>query len=566
MTEAFSDKKEDHLKRLVELGIALSSEHDIDRLLEMLLLEAKAITNADGGTLYLVGEDDELHFSFVHNDRLKISMGGTTGKEIPFSPLKMYNSETGEPNHNSVATHAALTGEVVNIPDAYDVKAFDFSGAKKFDKKMSYRSKSFLTVPLKNHQKEVIGVLQLINSRDTAADIIPFSMDSQKYAEALASQSAIAIDNQRLLLAQRHVMESFIEVIAKAIDSKSPYTGAHCQRVPVIAKMLALSACVSDEGIFANFDPDEDEWYTLHLASWLHDCGKVTTPEYVVDKATKLETINNRIHEIRTRFEVLYRDAEVEYYKKRLAGGDKEALTKKFQKRIKELRADYVFISECNIGGFLSDDKMERIEQIGKQTWTRHFDRTLGLSWGEKDNIKDNPPPPPPVEEQLLEDRPEHIFSGYNRGEIYNLSVKTGTLTAEERDKVNNHIVQTIEMLGCLPFPKAIKQVPEYAGAHHERVDGKGYPNGLKREEMSIPARIMAIADIFEALTSTDRPYKSPKTLSETIKIMALMKKDGHIDPDLFDLFLKTGVHEQYAEQYMKDFQIDEVSIEQYLD
>ena len=580
----------DHgFQRLIEIGIALSAERNHDRLMESILLEAKAIANADGGTLYLLKDEKKLQFTIMRTDSLKIALGGTTDKAIEFPPLELYN-ERGKPNMANIANYAALTGESVNVKDAYRSQKFDFSGTRKFDKGTGYRSTSFLTVPLKNHEGDVIGVLQLLNAQHPkTSKVVPFSKHIQPLIEALASQAAVALDNQLLLEAQRTLLDSFIELIASAIDAKSPYTGGHCQRVPELTKMLANAACESKDGTFAKFDLNEEEWYELHIAGWLHDCGKVTTPEYVVDKAVKLETIFNRIHEVRTRFEVAKRDVEIEYLKKRLAGdGDAEQLEKEKDERLKQLDDDFAFIAVSNVGGeFMDPEKKDRVKQIAEIKWTRTLDDRIGLSYEEAKRFERTPPKPLPVEENLLADKEEHVIERlsfdlfsedntygfkmevpaqqYNMGEVYNLCIDRGTLTTEERFKINDHMVQTIIMLDQLPFPKNLRRVPEYAGGHHETMIGTGYPRRLTKADMSIPARIMAIADIFEALTASDRPYKAPKTLTESIKIMSFMKKDQHIDPELFDLFLTTGIYKSYAERFLKPEQIDEVDIAQYL-
>lgn len=555
------------LRRLIELGIALSSERDHNRLLELILLETKRIANADGGTLYLMSDDEQaLSFAILRNDTLDVAMGGTTGVAIPFPPLALYDAE-GTPNYTNVATAVALNKMTVNIPNAYETETFDFSGTIKFDQSTGYKSMSFLTVPLLNKQDSVIGVLQLINARAEDGTVIPFSPDIQPIIEALTSQAAVALDNEMLFQGQRKLLDSFIELIAGAIDQKSAYTGGHCQRVPALTEMLAKAACASDDPPFADFDLDHDGWYELHLAGWLHDCGKVTTPEYVVDKATKLETIYNRIHEIRMRFEVLRRDAEIECLKAKLAGeGDPATLDAAFESRCRQLEEEFAFLASCNVGGeFLEEEAIARIREIGSQGWTRYFDRSLGLSWEESARLDSSVDYAGPAEECLLDDRPDHKTAEYDLGEIYNLSISRGTLTAEERKKINDHIVVTIDMLNQLPFPKQMRRVPEYAGGHHEKMDGTGYPNGLKREEMSLPARMMAIADIFEALTSADRPYKKAKKLSECVRIMGFMRNDNHIDPDLFDLFLKSGVWREYADTFLAPEQIDEIDIEDYL-
>lgn len=560
----------EELDRLFDIGIALSSEQDMDVLMERILTTAQEFCNAEGGTLYLMDpEHNQLIFSVLRNDKLGIRMGGTSEKKTtPFPPLYLYDPETNEPNHSNISTYAALTEQIVNVKDAYDDSTpFDFSGTHKFDESSGYRSKSFLTVPLKTRTGQVVAVLQLINARASSGETIPFSKSVQRLVEALASHAAVAIDNQLLLTSQRNLLESFLEVIARAIDDKSLYTGAHCQRVPVIARMMAFAAEMDQDGPFKDFELSDNEWYAFHLASWMHDCGKMKIPEYILDKATKLETVNNRIHEIRTRFEILYRDAHIEYLKKRLASAaPKEQLLGEFNARIKKLEDDFSFLAASNLGYTpLSDDDIQRIYEIGKQTYYRHFDKTLGLSWDEMDRIKDNMPPKVNPKEPLLEDRPDHVFGGCNRGEVHNLIIPRGTLTAEESKKINSHIDATIEMLKEIPFPSYVKNVVEYAAGHHEHMDGTGFPNHLKRNQMSIPARILGLADVFEALSASDRPYKKVKTLSEIVAIMSDMAKGGHLDPDLFNLFLTSGVYREYAEQYMQPEQLDDVNVDAYL-
>jgi HD-GYP domain-containing protein (c-di-GMP phosphodiesterase class II) len=577
-------------QRLIEVGIALSAERDTNRLMERILLEAKDICSADGGTLYLRTEHDTLKFEIMRTDSLDIALGGTTGKDITFPPLRMYDPETGEENRKNVATYAAISGESINIPDAYEADDFDFTGTKKFDEGMGYRSKSFLTVPLKNSQGEIIGVLQLLNAKDSESDeVIAFSTEIQPLIEALASQAAVALDNQQLLEGQKKLLDSFIELIASAIDAKSPYTGGHCQRVPELTKMLAKAATEQTEGLYKDFDLTEDQWYELHISAWLHDCGKVTTPEYVVDKSTKLETIYDRIHEIRMRFEVVKRDATIEYMKAIIDGGDPDALRGELEERLAKLDDDYNFIAESNLGGeFMAPERVDRVKEIADIEWARTLDDRLGVSFEELKRKERAPAPSLPVMEKLLADREDHIVyretpapagaadnpygfqldvpvNKFNMGEVYNMCIGRGTLTEEERFIINDHIVQTIIMLEQLPFPKHLKKVPEFAGGHHEKMDGTGYPKKLNQDDMSLPARIMAIADIFEALTAADRPYKPPKKLSDSIKIMSFMKKDAHIDGDLFELFLTSGIYKDYAERFLDPSQIDEVDISQYL-
>jgi HD-GYP domain-containing protein (c-di-GMP phosphodiesterase class II) len=575
-------------KRLIDIGIALSAEKDSDRLMETILLEAKDIGRADGGTLYIRNREDKLEFTIVRTDSLGIAQGGTTGEEITLPAVNMYLDD--EPNLKNLVSYAANTGDTINLADAYATTDFDLTGTKKFDEATGYHSCSFLTVPLKNNTGRVIGVLQLLHSINDAGDVCAFSEETQPLIEALASQAAVSLENQNLLESQKNLLDSFIELMASAVDAKSPYTGGHCQRVPELTEMLTEAACKSDEPPFAEFSLNEEEWYELHIGAWLHDCGKVTTPEYVVDKATKLETITDRIHEVRTRFEVIKRDRIIAYQQKLLDGHeDPEGLKAELDQQLEQLDDDYAFIAECNLGGeFMEEERLTRLRTIADYEWTRTLNDRIGISFDEAKRKERTPAPTLPSVEKLLSDRPDHIVEHdvvvhsadpdnrygfevdvpehkYNLGEVYNLSITRGTLTAEERFKINDHIVQTIVMLENLPFPQHLERVPEIAGGHHEKMDGTGYPKKIMGGEMSVPARIMAIADVFEALTAADRPYKKPKSLSESIRIMGFMVKDQHLDPELFKLFLSSGVYKQYAERFLEPFQIDHVDIKQYL-
>jgi len=391
-----------------------------------------------------------------------------------------------------------------------------------------------------------------------------------------------------LQIAQKELMDSFIKLIAGAIDAKSKYTGGHCSRVPELAISLVKEVSLSQDEPFKDFTiNNDDELREIEIASWLHDCGKVTTPEYVVDKATKLETIYNRIHEIRTRFEVIHRDLTIESLEKIIAGEDKAEVEAWLENEHQKLQEDFAIVATANIGGeFMGEKEQEQIISIANRTWKRYFDDRLGISAEEIRRIGDEEVETLPVMEKLLSDKPRHIIPRehsekeefqrlgikmpipehlYNIGEVYNLNISRGTLTEEERFKINEHVVMTIKMLEELPFPKELKNVPLFAGSHHETLIGTGYPRQLVKEDMPIPARIMALADVFEALTASDRPYKEAKTLSASIKILSFMVKDKHLDEDLFKLFLKSGIYKEYAKLNLKPEQIDEVDIEQYI-
>jgi len=517
---------EDHASRVDELlriGVALSKERDINRLLEGILVAAKRITNADGGTLYRMTEERTLRFEIMRNDSLGITMGGTSGVEIPFYPVSLFDKD-GHPVNSMVAAYAVHHDCSVNVADAYTEAGFDFSGTKNFDKKTGYRSVSFLTVPMKNHEDEIIGVMQLINAKDRrSSKVLPFSAEDQHLAESLASQAAIAITNRLLINHLETLFESFIRLINAAIDDKSPYTGGHCERVPNLTMMLAEAVNHCRTGPLRDFSLSDADRYELKIAGLLHDCGKVTTPVHVVDKATKLQTIFDRIEMIDTRFEVIKRDAEIAA----LRAGDTASLAS----RLEAMDADREFLRRANVGGeFMSDADVARVRRIASEYQWRRPDGTSG---------------------NFLSD-----------DEVENLTIRAGTLTSGERQIINHHIDVTIQMLEALPWPKHLRNVPEYAGGHHERMDGKGYPKGLTREQMSVQARCMGIADIFEALTAKDRPYKKGKSLTESLTILGKFKLNGHIDPDLFDVFMWEKVYEKYARQFMDPTQIDRVEPE----
>ncbi|MFZ2725914.1 MAG: HD domain-containing phosphohydrolase [Methylococcaceae bacterium] len=522
------------LEKLTDIGIALSVEKNTAQLLEKILIGAKSITNADGGTIYRINADT-IQIEILHSDSLGIYLHSEDKQPLDMPNIPLYIN--GSANLNNVVSCSYHKDKTINIHDAYEVGEFDFSGTKAFDAKNNYHSKSFLAVPLKDYRNETIGILQLINALDSDnKTIIDFDTVAQRLAEALASQAAIVLTKQQLIADLENMFDSLVKLIATAIDEKSPYTGGHCRRVPELTMMLAEAAHNTDHGYLKDFQLSDADRYELTIAGWLHDCGKITTPEFVVDKATKLETIFDRIHLLEARFEILKRDAEIALLKQQLAMSQCEltktgkelpnycAVQQNYAQTIAQLNEDFAFIKRSNTGSeFISQTDVQRLQAMQNIRWLKNG-----------------------VDLPLLSDN-----------ELYNLSISRGTLTAEERKIINNHIVATISMLETIKFPKHLQRVPEYAGGHHERIDGKGYPKGLKREEMSIPARAMAIADIFEALTAKDRPYKAGKKLSEALAILAKFKDDQHIDPDLYDAFIEQKIYMKYASIFLDDFQID---------
>ena len=512
------------LEKLIEIGIALSSKMDTDQLLEMILFGAKSLTGADGGTLYSI-QENSIRMEIVHSTSLNLWLGGKSNNPINLPEIPLYN-EDGSPNFSNVVSYSYHKHAIVNIDDAYNNSRFDFSGTKKFDELNHYHSKSFLSVPFTNHENDIVGVLQLINAIDPeTGETISFDEVSQRFTQTLTSLVALVLTKQNLINDLEAMFESMIHLVATAIDDKSPYTGGHCRRVPELTMMLAEAAHNTKTGYLKDFTMTDNDRYELKIAGWLHDCGKITTPEYVVDKATKLETIFDRLELVKTRFEVLKRDACIKMLEQKLADPANSAVFETaYQAEINQLEDDLAFIKKANTGGeFMIQADKERIFAIAQGSWQ--------LS-GE-------------------------ILPALSKNEVDNLIIERGTLNDEERNKINHHIVATIAMLNKIKFPKHLKRVPEYAGGHHEKMDGKGYPNGLTREQMTIQARVMAIADIFEALTAVDRPYKSGKTISQALFILKKMKEDQHIDPDLYDAFIEQKVYLQYARKFLSADQID---------
>jgi HD-GYP domain-containing protein (c-di-GMP phosphodiesterase class II) len=517
-----------HIEKMNMIGSALSAENNLDKLLEMILVYAKENANADGGTLYLMNkEETSLSFSVVQTSSLNIAMGGTMG-EITWPPLELYHKD-GKKNLEMVAAKCALEGKIINIDDVYETKEFNFEGTKLFDKSTGFRSKSMLVIPMKNYENEIIGVCQLINKIDAKTnEMIPFGQKDIDTLSSLASQAAVAITNTQLIQDLRLLLESFIKSIASAIDAKSPYTGGHVRKVAEISMIVVNSLNEAKSGKYKDINYNSDKLNEIRIAALMHDVGKITTPEYVVDKSTKLETIFDRINVIEARYAILERDAKIEYLEKLNNISDnnltKEIIEKEYKEKLALYRDDFEFLTVSNVGGeFMSDDKIERLNNIAKNRYVL--------------NSKEHP---------LITEE-----------ELKNLSIRKGTLTEEERQIINNHATVSLEMLNALPFPKKLSRVPQIAGGHHEKLNGKGYPLGLNADQLSLESRVLALADIFEALTASDRPYKEFKTLSQSMKIIDFMVKDGELDGDLVQFFYDNNLHIKYAKQELRPEQLD---------
>jgi HD-GYP domain-containing protein (c-di-GMP phosphodiesterase class II) len=519
-------------EQLTELSVALGQSHDTGQLLERILMVAKATTGADGGTLYRPSADGRgLAFHISINDTLGLYQGGASGRPIALPDVPLLTAD-GARNLAAVAAYAANLGKSVNIDDVYQAGQFNFSGMRAFDREHGYHSQSFLTVPMTNHEGALIGVLQLVNAKDPATGAIcAFGATDQRFIEALAAQAAVALTKQQLVVQLEELLEALVNLINIGIDDKSPYTGRHCQFVPELTMMLAEAVHETTTGPMADFRMTDGDRKELWLAGLLHDCGKITTPVHVVDKATKMETIYDRIHLIDTRYEVLKRDAEIAALRQKLvapASADAHGeIDTALRAGLAALDEERDFLRLVNVGGEgMAAADQERVRQIARRRWTG----------------------PDGIERDFLD-----------ADEVRNLTIRFGTLNDDERQIINNHITMTIRMLEALPWPTHLKNVPEYAGGHHERMDGKGYPRGLTQQQMSVPSRVMAIADIFEALTARDRPYKKGKMLSESLRILGNFSLNGHIDPDLFDIFIRSKIYLAFADKHMDARQIDAI-------
>ena len=506
----------DKFDKILAINLELSSELDKDRLFEMIITLTRELTHCEGGTLYIMSKDKKhLDFKVVQNTPLNIYMGGTKD-EITWNSLPLYLDD-GSENKQMVAVVSALEKRIINISDVYNETAYNFEGTKAFDKNTGYYSQTMLVIPLINHEQDVIGVLQLINKTRILNEVIPFTIDDEKIIKAFSSQAAMALTNSLLINSLEEFLNAFVETIAHAIDAKSSHTRNHIGKVAKIASYLA-QAINEDKTIYKDIEYTPNDFRQIELAAWMHDIGKISMPESIIDKATKLQTMLDRIEIIKERFEVVKRDYEISYLKNEISKNE-------FNKKIEELIENEIFIENVNIGGeFMRDEDLERIKEVAKVTYNKNGVKTPMLS----------------------------------KDEVYNLSIRKGTLTDEEKCTMNSHAQLTLDMLSNLPFPKKYSRVLNIASNHHEKLNGKGYPRGLAADELTIEDKIMILADIFEALTASDRPYKKGKKLSEVFKILSFMVKDGEIDGELLKFFHKSKVLDKYVKEELKLFQADE--------
>lgn len=520
-------------EHLLDISIQLSIEENTDLLMEKILLAAVDVSNADAGSIYLVNAERELEFRTIYNKSMQLHLGGSSESAINFPSIPLVIDN--KPNRSAIVAHAANTGEVINIEDVYAMLPFDFSAARKMDSKTGYRTKSMLTFPLKDHTGDIIGVIQLINAMDET-EVVAFSKQVEQQILSFAALGAIALTNRSLISNMEQLFESFAKTIANAIDIKSAHTGGHCKRVPELTLMIADAVSDYSEGPLASFKLSAEDRHQLTIAGWLHDCGKIATPDHVMEKSRKLETIFDRIHYVTAKLEIAKRDIDLKFQAEMitaLKAGKAIRVDQLERERVvaqKQLKLDTAFLQKINVGGeFLTDEKAIAIQDIAARY------------------------------QIVIENEQQAVLSD---NEILNLSIKRGTLNDEERNIIKQHMDVTLDILSALPFPKHLANVAEFALGHHETMDGKGYPRGLVKSQMSVPARLMALADIFEALSAADRPYKSAKPASECLKIMSSMVKNHHLDGDLFEIFVRSKVYEKYIIAFADPNQLDDIDIE----
>ncbi|MFQ5824507.1 MAG: HD domain-containing phosphohydrolase [bacterium] len=497
---------QEQIHKLNAIGIALSSEHDLNKLLELIVQEARNFTNADGGSLY-IKEQSKLNFLVAQT----ASLEKRNGQRQPFKSF--YLPLTKE----SIAGYVAVTGETLNIKDVYHIQptvAYKFN--KEFDIKMGYRSKSMLVVPMRDHTDEIIGVLQLINSLNGQSEVIPFESEYESLILSLASQAAVAIRNVKLIEEIKNLFRSLVRYSAKAIDARSPHTAGHSGRVAKYSIRIAQAINEETEGRLGNiyFTPQEIEEF--RMAAWLHDIGKIGVKESVLEKSCKLT--EDQISAISERFESIKHSIKNRYLEQKIKLLNEERydpdilndLEAKLVKELKTIDDNLEFIKRINIPGFLSKEDRRLLKNIAEITYVN--------SKGE-----------------------ECFYLTQN--EYENLSIIKGNLTESEYKEIQSHVEHTLSILNKIPFTKDLKNIPKYAAAHHEYLNGTGYPKGMVANEISLQSRIMCIADIYDALSSPDRPYKKAIPLDKTLDILREEVKAGKLDGDIVELFIRRKLY-----------------------
>jgi HD-GYP domain-containing protein (c-di-GMP phosphodiesterase class II) len=500
-TTALADKLKDLIRRLNQIGIALSSETHLPTLLELLVREVRLFTRADAGSLYFkVG--NQLRFQVAQNDTLAVRKTVLTGAFRPY-PISL--------DKTSIAGYVAVTGETLNISDVYQISPdAEYRFNQTFDERNDYRTRSMLALPLGNHDNEIIGVLQLINALDEKGNVTVFDSDHVDLVASLASQAAVAIQNARLITAIHEVFAALVRYSASAIDARSPHTAGHSRRVATYCLRLARAVNDEKEGPFAHVHFSDKELEELNYAAWLHDIGKIGVREEVLEKVDRLtpaamELIANRVEMIK--MAILY-EAQLHGGQ---AGGAPQDPAGEVERRLEEADQDLEFIRQINRAKWIKAEQVERVRQIQRETFR---------------------------------DARGQIRPYLTEEEAHHLCVREGNLTSEEYEEIRGHVLHTLNIINKIPFAKDLERIPLIAAAHHEKLDGSGYPLGLKAGDIMIQARILGLADVYDALTATDRPYRGAMPIEEALKILTREAETGKLDRDLVELFVTKKLYD----------------------
>ena len=506
-------------EELNEIGVALSSQREIGALLTLILSKTREITAADAGSLYLVEQDSQgqhLRFMLTQNDSL----------EFPYQEFVLPLAE------NSMAGYTALRGEVLNFPDAYKIPAghpFHFNNS--YDRDSGYHTRSLLTLPMRNAKGEVLGVLQLINckrnraarllsAKDVAKYVQPFRERSVHLALSLASQAAVAYENRKLYNEIETLFEGFVSAAVTAIEQRDPTTSGHSLRVSAYTQSLAAAVNATSSGPYAGTFFDAEQLKEIRYAALLHDFGKVGVREEVLVKAKKLYPL--QLDVLRQRFDYIRKETEAGNVRRKLQvylerdRGDAlteiARLSEDFDQRLKRIEEYLQFIIEANEPTLLEQHQFQKLREISQQSFLD----------------------PRGVERPYL-----------NPGEIKLLSIPKGSLDPSERLEIESHVIHTFNFLSQIPWTKSLQKVPEIARAHHEKLNGTGYPYKLRGDQIPVPTKMMTICDIFDALTASDRPYKRAVPIPRALSILEDCVRASELDPDLFRVFHEEKIYER---------------------
>lgn len=492
MTEEKEKPTNAELKKILNIGIKLSTEKNREHLLASILENGMDITHCDASTLYLF-ENGELHFQIMKTLSQHISRGedGQPIDDMPPVPMTERN----------VCSYAALHREIINIPDVYDNTRFDFSGPKKYDALTGYHTQSLLVIPIENNEDELIGVLQLLNAMDEEGNIIAFDPEYEIIIRSLGAQAAIEMTNLKYVQEVKQQLRSFVEAMSTAIDERTPYNGSHTRKVAEYAGLIAEYMNKQHRSGMCDDYFDEDRKDKLELAALLHDIGKMVVPLSIMNRATRLD---RELGIVETRFQLLEAYYTIDHMKGRIDGEE-------YKQCIAYLQESMDFIHRIDGKGVLDDADFDRVQELAGHSYVHES--------GE-------------------------VLSYLTERERERLSIRRGTLTEDDRRQMEYHVVMTEKILSKVWFNKNYEEIPKWASSHHELLDGSGYPRHLKGEDLALETRMITVADVYDALTARDRPYKKPVSQEKALGILKDMADEGKLDCRLVD-YLAAAIRER---------------------